>query len=335
METSKNVRRRAEKAAKTSSAPRNRDGKAAAGIEQEAVVLNISFHQPLFRKPVKTDDVVDDGTDTEYIRVHKNLIDRKALADIASVARGFRNAWLPRFTLPCRLVRAGSYLIPLQLAKTVDQKIQETVREFNECVETFCQNYEMHKRNAKKALNSGTRKHYDEADYPPVEEVRARFYVDYDFTPVPHVPGTLAREDRRMLERETEKREMKLNKAVDEVKLALRASYAQMVGYFTERLGINKKTGKPNLLFEPSFAKNLNEFFDTLGARLATIGGDPELEELSKTTRRLLSGVSVDQLREDEGFRTRLKKEFDKVAAAANKAVIKAGGRKVSIGQDV
>jgi hypothetical protein len=227
---------------------------------------------------------VEVDADKALIRVSKTLLDSPELQAVRTLDGDVRH-FLYDMCLPFDI---GIHLLPLCLVKSVEEKLREFKEKRRELVESFLIAYPRLCREAAGRL----RTLHNPTDYPPVDDVRARFtftwqYVSYG------VPEQLREISARFFEEEREKAVVTMSEACKEIQQVMRASLLEMVNHLRERLS-DQADGKPQRLRESTVQK-LRDFLATFDMR--NVVNDEELREQVDKARSLLEGVSTDALR--------------------------------------
>lgn len=296
-----------------------------AEIQRQTVCLEVHFYGIGFRRSIKSSDIVTDGTDTAFVHVSKDLIDQKELRAIRRLD-GSLKAWLASRSVPSRVIKGnGKFLVPLPLVIDVDRRIVAHQKEREELVREFVARYDELKATAAERLMT----HYNEADYPPADEVAAAFTVEADFIPL-NVPAALRELDRSLFERKQQEADLKWADATVEIREALRVAYSELVTAMTEKLGTDEE-GKPKV-FRESLVTKIKDFLDTFESRNLT--NDEELSRLTRQARELLGGVAVKDLRENQDVRAQVLQKFEQFKGEMD-SMVTVKTRKFSLDEDV
>lgn len=296
-----------------------------AEIQRQTVCLEVHFYGIGFRRSMKSSDIVTDGTDTAFVHVSKDLIDQKELRAIRKLD-GSLKGWLASRSVPSRVIKGnGKFLVPLSLVIDVDRRIVAHKVEREELVKQFVEKYDELKAAAAERLKT----HYNEADYPPADEVAAAFTIEADFIPL-NVPAALRELDRSLFERKQQEADLKWADATVEIREALRAAYSELITAMTEKLGADEE-GKPKV-FRESLVTRLKDFLDTFESRNLT--NDAELSRLTAQARELMSGVGVRDLREKGDLRAEVLSKFEQIKGEMD-TMVTVKTRKFSLDEDV
>lgn len=214
-------------------------------------------------------------------RFNKQLIDKAALATVAKQARAIRD-YHYRTTLPWG--NNGQRLLPAARFMEYRQTLNAMRREFDNLVDGFVASYPRLVQEARHRL--GTLYRSDE--YPPVDDVRGTFGVEYDIFPVPTAGDfrvEVANEERdeitAQIEEATRERQAQ----------ATKACYVRVQGVL-QRMKQQCVPGKTRIT--DSLATDVRELAGMLDD--LNIAGDPELTRLAGQIRQDLL-VDAEDLR--------------------------------------
>jgi hypothetical protein len=294
-------------------------------VARQTICLEIFIRSAGFRCSASASEMIATDTDTTLFRVSKDLIDPKELKPIRRADANLK-AWLAGRAVPSSIIRGGMYLIPLAMLEEVDREITGFKAKREELVREFVDRYEELKAEARERLKGC----YNECEYPPAGEVFDAFGVEARWLTF-DVPAALKSLNRSVYEREKKKAELQWSYAADEIRDALRASYAELVTAMTEKLGEDPETGKPRV-FRDSYADKLKEFLATFEARNLT--NDEELSRLTLQAKELLRGVNPKDLREQKDFRAKVAEGFEQIKRQMS-GMVTTKARKFSLNEDV
>ena len=278
-------------------------------LAQSSVILSLNMRRAGNTRRVSTSRVEVDA-DKSAISVSKELIDSEEYSRIESFDGAVRK-WVYSRALPNEgTLRGGTYRVPTALVEEVDAQLVGFEDTRRELIEAFLDVYPERREQARQRL----RALFDERDYPDVDELRRAFRFSYRYMSF-QVPGALEAISKDLLRRELEKRKIEVATEAEEIRNALRASFAEIISHATDRLGTDR--GKKRR-FADSMIDRMSEFLTYFGAR--NIIGDEELERLVERARRVMKGVgNAADLRTDDNLRrtvrqslTRIKREMDR-----------------------
>lgn len=271
-------------------------------IQQNAVILALAVGKPGNRKKVASSQVEVDA-DRDLVHVSKELLDCQEYDAIQQHDANFKNGYLRSRCLPS-FFKNGFYLLPVRLVEEVDERLKDFSTRRAELVEQFLAVYPTRVEEIRQSLRSL----FNEADYPPVEQLRAAFYVSTRYLTF-STPNTLRGIKQEIFQREREKSEKFWAEASVEVQNALRESMAELVSHMIDRLTEDSE-GRPKRLRASMFEK-MNEFLDLFQKR--NIADDAEMEKLVLAARSLMRGIDAETLKKDLEARANVREGFAKV----------------------
>lgn len=289
-------------------------------IAENSAVLEVHISQPWFRHKINSDKFLDasgngGNVDPSVIHVVQDVINQKRVKDIMSQRIRFTNA-LKMLSVPGGILSLGNgqYLIPLKNIEKAIDLINKFEAERNALIDQFEEKYEEIKDEAREQRGV----FYDESDYPEFSKIRAKYDLSYRFLSN-SVPTELSKVNQKIFEQERARVQAECEKAVDEIRSALRESFAELVEHLADRLQPDEKTGKAKI-FHGQRVEKLKDFIDAFANRNLT--GDAELEKLTEKARLILDGVSIDEIRKNEDLRGVLGENFETIKQEAAKLVV-------------
>ena len=247
------------------------------------------------------EDLVLDG-EVDAFHLSKDLLKSPEYQRISARDTETR-VWLRRRTLPS-LVRDGVHLLTFELIDDVDAYLLKYIEERHVLVDAFLEAYPERVLETKERLGAN----FNQGDYPPADAIRHQFKVEYSYIQV-EAPGKIATFRLDIYRREQEKAAAQMDELVASCKAILRAELKGMVDHLVHRL-TPWPDGKRKLLFSamiPNFAEGLA----LIKAR--DIASDADLQKVLVRAEKILAGVDIDSLRDDEGVRDHVRVGFERV----------------------
>ncbi len=213
---------------------------------------------------------------------NKELIARKQLNAIqlaASQARTFHYA----YTLPWS--DTGERILPAELHLDYAKQIRDFRSQFREHVETFVAAYPDLVEDARKRLNGM----FNEDDYPPLHQVRTKFGIQLDYSPVPQASDFrvgLQGEEVQRIRQSIERRSADLERGAN---FDICRRLHEVVAKMAETLA------RPRAVFRDSLVENVSELCAFLPK--LNITEDPALAETIRTVESRLAGLNPRILR--------------------------------------
>ncbi len=292
-------------------------------INESSILLTVKLRKPGTRRRVSSSAVeVDAGRDA--IAVSKELLDSPELNAVTSFDAGVRR-WLYARALPSSAtLREGVYRLPVVLVEEVEGWLEDQAERRQRMAENFLIVYSKRVGQAKDRLRALDK----EADYAPAETVRAAFGFEWHYVAL-GVPDQLSGISSAMFQREQEKARVSIQAEVDEIRDALRTSFADLLERAAERLAIGPK-GKP-MVFRDTLVRNIEDFLQYFGAR--DIIDDTELAGMVGLARKVLSEVTdPGVLRSDMGLREKVRSSFEAIRKEMDEAAMVPPKHPVSLG---
>lgn len=281
-------------------------------LSNDTVVLQLTIRGVTFRRKLRSEDVVTDGTDTNYIHVSKDIIERREIRELNRLTNRLRQ-WLEWRAVPCSMLREGMYLLPLGLVEDVDKELQAFQTNRMTVLDKFLERYDDLKTTAASRLGT----HYSAEDYPDPETIRRAFTVQARYLSF-NVPAALESLNKELYEREKARVAMEWQEASVEVQQALREALSGLIDHFVNRLGTDSD-GKPKI-FKASTVKQLSDFLESFGARNLT--NDVELQQLVEQAKQLMSGLDPEALRKSKMIRSTTREGFERIQAKLDTLVV-------------
>lgn len=262
--------------------------------------------------------LVQVDADREAITVGKELLDCDEYREIVGFDGSVRR-WLYSRSLPAYgVLKDGAYRLPLGLVEEVDDKLREFQEQRELRIQAFLDVYPAKVEQARSRL----RALYNPADYPDVGQVRQAFSLEYRYLTM-NVPDSLG----ALYQRERNKAMADVQSEVEEIKLALRMSFAGLVDHAAERL--QSGTDGKKMVFRDTLVKNLEDFFSYFGAR--NIVNDTELATMVEQARSVIHGVDAQDLRDDEVLRRHVQSTMAGIRKAMDDGVMLRPNRRFTV----
>lgn len=313
-----------------------------------AACIAVSFTGTTFSRRIDLSEIVqgERGKDLKYTL---DLIDTKHpdVKMLGAHAEKFRN-WMKGRALPAEILPAGTYMVPLGLVEQVVQRVEAEHKLRGQLVEKLLSIYDQLKDEAKKrsqhtvaqmtdryALSAEQAGHLldtlcDEDQYPTPQEIRDKFGVTlryYDCS----VPQRLAKVNSELHKAAVAQFNQDVAALYDEVKAALRESFAKLIGHLVERLTPVAPGEKPKVL-RANMLDGLNDFLTTFEAR--NLVNDSQLMELVTKARSVLKGISVEDLKNQPALRDKIKTHMDGVITTIDQNLQVKAKRKIKLTEE-
>jgi len=256
-------------------------------------------------KEVSNEVDADKGTRVRAGNYNKHILpDTAELDAIQTHASATRN-WLNTVTSPWD--DSGARLLPTASALEITDELNRRTTEFYALVDDLVRVYGTKIQAAQ--FNLGAL--FKIEDYPSGDQVRAKFYMEREFLPVPQSGDfrvDIGHEGNEILRQEFQAASDKY------IANALRSNWDRLFNTLTvlsRQLGSydTKGEGKRAGGIHESVLENALELCSVLKA--LNITNDPDLEQMRKDLQMTLQGVEVKELRKDAAVRDGVKAEID------------------------
>ena len=310
--------------------PVRRDGKEI-DLARSTVYLEFSLHilgttrkvpQNLWADIGLMDSVEDEEAeklDKDLIRVSKQLFDSPTLSEIRSFD-GHTREWIRGKCLP---FKRGTHFLPISLLRPVEQELRKRRAQRQQTVDKFLGEYPELCRDAAKRL---TKKFFNIADYPAVEDVAACFRMTWQYIHF-GVPESLAQVDPEMYETARRQASAQLRQAAADIENMMRTEALTLVQKLGDALKVGED-GRKKRLHDSAFT-NLAEFLSFFDHRNVT--RDTELKAVVEELRTKLGRTGVEQVRNADGLRQSLSTEMASIASQLTSMVERVPRRKITL----
>lgn len=291
---------------------------------EDCVFVVTHFHMGIGKMRQIRNLKVETDADKSLLRHQKQLIDSPELEEIRSQDGKLRR-WLD--SKICRYSDSMGFL-PKAFLPEVDkvflayQKLRRP-----KLVAAFMEQYRQLEAVDFEPLSrseeqGGLGEHFHRGDYPPSDMVEAGFTFQFMYKPVGDLRGLEGISD-VIIAREVEKEQEIRLQAVNEWATALRTLGLGMVEGLFDVLK-KKQDGKRTSL-KDSAVNNLKEYLDTFDYR--NLAGDTDWAKQVETLRKLMSGITVEKLRENESLQDRVVESLGQIKQQMG-ALVQVSGRR-------
>jgi hypothetical protein len=285
-------------------------------LNKTSILLLVRISKPGNRRKVPSNMVTVDA-DNESISVGKELLDCPELGAITTLDGKIRT-WIYVRSLPSGVLKEGVYRLPLSLVDEVDRELKNFQQQRMELIDQFIQVYPQKADEARTRL----RVLYDPSDYPPAEQIRGAFDLQWRYLSL-DIPNTISNV---LIQQEREKAAKDVAAEMDEIRLALRESFADLISHAANSLTVGPDN-KPKI-FRDSLVNNLEQFFHYFDQK--NIVNDEDLAALVKQARSIMQGVSPDDLRENISLRKDIQQAMNSIKQTITEGVMLKPGRRFS-----
>lgn len=297
----------------------------AANIYEKAIGFSIAQHRIGVTRKIDSRRVsIDNGSgeqpESNSIGVNKKILDCPELKEIQRTDADLLGRM--RAIAVCAPLKAGTYLIPIPLIDRIDGMVSEYLEARKERVNAFLSVYGEAVEEARKRLGAV----FNPADYPPLESVRASFFVETAYIDF-GVPGRLKEIRPKLFARERAAFKEKLENAAEEIRLGMRAVFQDLVNHMIQRLA--PATDGKKKVFKRNLIENLAEFMDSFADR--NIADDEELKKIIGVARECLKGKTPEMIREDKDIAEGVRKGMEVIKEKLDGMISTAASRKFNL----
>lgn len=251
--------------------------------------------------------------DPEFYNATKYLVDRNYLQPLESV-RGEARNYLYRKTLTFPI--PGILFVPKDMGGTIDQEMVVFQSKFNELVEEFARNYETFIDQARVKLGNL----FNPTEYP--KDIRMHFSFTwklYNFD----APDQIQVFSPEIYEKAVSDYQQTIREFQETAVTTLRTTFSEMVDHIVERLSGERKT------FRDSLIGNIKEFLGDFNA--LNITNNAELSQAVEKCQKILDGVNVDVIRNNDKFRHHIANSMSEVKTQLDKMMVSRPMRKIRV----
>jgi|ADurb_H2B_01_Slu_FD_contig_31_1513308_length_8956_multi_7_in_0_out_0_11 hypothetical protein len=266
---------------------------------ENAVMLIFTEHGWGNRKKADLSKI-ETTADKRLLSVTKKLIDSDAYRGVERYMREV-SKWINQMSVPAFYLK-GAYLFNRDFVSEVEEYLDNAKTVLREKVNYLIEEYEEKVEQARETLAD----QWNVNDYPNPQRLESSFRFSHRWIEI-GVPQTLPKE---IFQKEKEKAEKRWSDAAEQISLALRKSFIELIAH-ANRILQTDENGKTKGFKNSSF-DNIDQFISTFKNR--NIVGDKELEELVKKAEQVLVGVNDPQeLKIDEELRDFVKGNFSEI----------------------
>jgi hypothetical protein len=288
-------------------------------LARSTVYLEFSVHTLGNKRKVSNSHLDLGEADKTLFRLSKKILESPTLAEIGRFDGKTRDLLYDR----CHPFKRGTYFLPVTLIEEVDQELRER-RTTREClVARFLAEYPDLCKDASRRL---TKKFYNVADYPAVEEVAACFGMSWQYISF-GVPEALATVSPAMFAEARQQAAAQVREAAHDIEALMRAKALELVTHLRDRLKPGSD-GKKNRLHETAVT-NLAEFLAYFDHKNVTRDGD--LKGIVDDLRAKLGNADIEAIRNTDTLRERLCQEMTAISEQLGSLVERVPKRRITL----
>jgi len=247
-----------------------------------------------------------------------------------SFMNGIKEKLCGRFgkALPSK-IKEGLFIVRKDLVEEFETDLKAALEELHrDYIPPVLADYQFAKERARgtPVKQGGLGPLYREADYATAEEFCEQFSLEWQYLQLgipDDLPAVLRQEAVEKLNRQ-------FTEAAEEVKLALRESFADLINHASEKLKPSEN-GKQQI-FRDSLLGNIAQFCEVFESR--NLMGDSELAALVSSAKNVLTGLQPDRVRKFANIREEVKGKFDEIKAQLDGMLTTKKSRKFDLSED-
>lgn len=258
--------------------------------------------------------------DPKRFKHSKQIIVSELYDDIVSFQNEV-NSMVKRYSMPS-FIFPGVVAVANAGVEGLDNSLRESAEKLPPLVAKLTEAWPNLVEEARQALNG----QFNERDYLPPKDVARRFAIRWQWIAF-DVPEGLPPELRKA---EAKKLQERFAAAQEEILIALRTGFADIVAAAVDRLTV--APGEKPKIFRNSLVDNFREFFETFPQR--NLMDDKELAAVVEQAKGLLANVGPNALRDSARLREKVATELAKVKGNLDKMITERAGRRFDFSEE-
>ena len=269
--------------------------------------------------PAEEVDNADEQLDKALITVSKELFDSPTLAEIKTFD-GHTRAWLRNKCLP---FQRGVHFLSYGLVELVHRELIRRRAQRRALVDRFLEEYPNLCRDIAKRL---TKKYYNPADYPALEDVAASFRMNWRFFKF-GVPEELAQVSPEVFEKARADAAAGLKQAAAHIEEIMTAEALKLVSKLRDALTPGAD-GRKRKLCDATFT-NLADFLAFFDHRNVT--NNTDLKKIVDDLRSQLGATDIQEIRKTKELRAHLGKQMSAITDQLEGMIERVPRRKITL----
>jgi hypothetical protein len=269
--------------------------------------------------PADEAEDADEKLDKALITVSKEIFDSPTLAELKTFD-GHTRAWLRNRCLP---FKRGVHFLAYSLVELVDKELKRRRVQRRALVDQFLEEYPALCRSIAKRL---TRKYYNAAEYPALEDVAAAFRMTWNFFKF-GVPEDLAQVNPEIFEAARKDASARLRQAAAHIEEIMTAEALKLVSKLRDALTTGAD-GRKRQLRDATFT-NLADFLAFFDHRNVT--NNTDLKRIVDDLRSKLGSADIQEIRKTKGLREELGLEMSAITDQLTQMVERVPRRKITL----
>lgn len=283
-------------------------------LAEATIILNLRFGAVRNTKKIDAhSDVITTEVDRDRLRITKDLFDAPELNACWNY-QAMKKMQIRNMSVPATHLRGGMFMVKTEVAQRVDDILEEAVIEFRPIVQAFADVVDKRRDDSKEKLGPA----YNEADFPTPAQVLDAFRIEWKWVALT-TPSSLKKISLAFFEKEAAKAEAGLKSAVADITTLLALEAKKLSEHMVERLTPDPATGKAKV-FHKSLVSNVSKFLEDFSFK--NVVSNADLDTQIEKIRKLMEGVSPDDLRSSDRLREDVAAGFKDVQAALDSIVV-------------
>lgn len=287
--------------------PEKKEEKKVTNLLDKAMLVSIRMGWLPQTKTI-SNKVLTTTADPRMINNTKRLYDSLELKKIGNARASIANYL--RYKSSPFPAKAGHFLIGVDLFNEVENRLMEHLTEETALVDAFVAVYDLAVQESEKLLGD----QFNASDYPSKDTVKSYFTFEWSYEKF-GINEKLEEMSKEAAERQETQFRRTINDAGIACEQLIAEQFLQLVNNFAEKLEptgeLNKDGSEKKRIIRDSLLGKITQFYADLPYR--NITANPELELAGNEVRDMLSGKTVDEVRDDEALREDLRKGFANV----------------------
>lgn len=289
-----------------------------ADLARRTIPLVVTFKEFGNTRKIPTSHVQTKVIDKTLVKVHKMLLDSKAMLAVRSV-KWEVTGYLDSVCLPFPGLR-GARLAPKAMIAEITAELDTFYAQWEAAVNEFVAAYPGLLEKAERQLGP----EFNRLDYPKPKNVRGKFAFEYQFTNF-GVPGELKEISKEIFKNEQKKAERVMRDAATEGMVVLRETLAELVTRMADSLSDEPRpSGKRRGLHKTTVEK-LNGFLDRFSK--LNVVNDGDLAKEVERARKLIGGKSIEALKTTDSLRIEVRTGMEKIGKKLESMIATMPGR--------
>lgn len=276
------------------------------GLVSSAVLVDLNISTWTGRKTAKdeTKRVVKDANAkaSDAAHVTKKLFVGNPLFQEITTQSNRMRGYVQTYTLPWM---GDLRLLPIAKFEQFQQDMGNMQADFDAAVDKFVRDYDV--QVAAMSFKLGAL--FDRNEYPGASEIRTKFRVSWDFSPVPTSGDFRVDAENHLRQEMQEVYERAMQSRIEASMNSMWERLHECLTHLADRLG-TKEDGKNNI-FRDTMLENAKELVNLL--QVFNITNDQRLEQARRKLLAAVDGVEPDELRKNDAIRADVKSQVDEI----------------------